>query len=677
MTNSIQSISVIIPTFNRGKVLLETIESVLQQEYPDFEVLIIDQTTDHPPDIFRALQNLHETGCIHWIREAIANLPRARNIGLVHATGKIVVYLDDDVLLPKNFLEKHARHYTDTSVHAVTGMILHPGESYKDRPRLPIPRRTAARRVDLQTMRYRTPLRNPAHFVGANMSFRTDVLVSLGGFSHHFSESALGEDMELAGRLHREGCFSRYDPECWLLHRVTPEGGCRDQGLAAFHRSRSRQRNYYFAVWHGLDLIHAMEVTLRRWLSLIDKKRGSDSGTSKADPPRGGSRLHSLAGRVVGACEGFWMAWRNRHKGGDSLGLFLNKGLPVDPNLALSIVIPSYNRGEHLIGTIEALLALKRSDFEIVVVDQTRKHPKKVHKKLEELCANDRVVYRKEKEPNASRARNIGVLLSQSPIILFLDDDITPMDGLIEHHLSTYTDPKVSAVGGRIIWSLDDLERKVEATFSPLEAATKPELPVCYTSTPFENALHLITCNMSLRRDRILEVGGFNERFRGYGEDIELVARLRKAGGHTSYQPLAMVIHHSAPTGGTREARGGVFTFGYRRGRDQNLSILLAVGFYGWVGYFARRQARLARKAVRMVRGRDHREHHLPRASTGPVDQILAEKSAPGSRILKLISYKSPQMAGLFCGGVVALAIWFVIPDETGSLVAPKWSPPE
>lgn len=384
--------------------------------------------------------------------------------------------------------------------------------------------------------------------------------------------------------------------------------------------------------------------------------------------PKGG-RFPSLMGRLVGASEGIWKAWRYRHVDGDLRGLQMGAEAAKSDDPVISIVIPTLNRGEHLLQTTRELLKINRTDFEVILVDQTRSHPPDIQAALDDMAHDPRLHLFHQEAPNASAARNFGALQARAPIVLFLDDDITPMNALLEAHLHCYTDGRVSAVGGRIAWSMEDLDRDVPARFSPHEAATHPELPVCYTTTPFRDAMHLITCNMSVRRDRFMEVGGFNERFRGYGEDLELVARLRSAGGRCAYEPQAVVIHHSAPTGGTREGAWGAFPLGYHRARDQNLSTLLAIGLVGWIGYTWRRQVTLTRRLVSLLKGRRHVEYYLPDDAKGPVQEILRSKKSPFHRIWRLLQYKIPHLVGAIAGTIVALFIWLYIPNEHGSLL--------
>ncbi|MGL4503439.1 MAG: glycosyltransferase family 2 protein, partial [Planktothrix sp.] len=68
-------ISVIIPTYNREQVLRETLTEVLQQTYPNFEVLVVDQTSTHEPETQAYLEQLTQAGKIQWYRLDWASLP--------------------------------------------------------------------------------------------------------------------------------------------------------------------------------------------------------------------------------------------------------------------------------------------------------------------------------------------------------------------------------------------------------------------------------------------------------------------------------------------------------------------------------------------------------------------------------------------------------------------------
>ncbi|MFH1597753.1 MAG: glycosyltransferase family A protein [Patescibacteria group bacterium] len=95
--------SVILPTYNRCYVVWRAIMSVLQQTYPFFELIIID---DHSQDETKELVKQFSDPRIRYFKlSKNQGVSRARNAGLKKATGKYIAYLDSDNEWHKDFLE--------------------------------------------------------------------------------------------------------------------------------------------------------------------------------------------------------------------------------------------------------------------------------------------------------------------------------------------------------------------------------------------------------------------------------------------------------------------------------------------------------------------------------------------------------------------------------------------
>jgi glycosyltransferase involved in cell wall biosynthesis len=87
-------ISVVVPTHNRRQVLPRAIQSVLAQDEPDFELIIVDDcSTDATPDY---LASLHDPRICSLRAERNVGCAAARNLGLEAARADIVAFLDDD-----------------------------------------------------------------------------------------------------------------------------------------------------------------------------------------------------------------------------------------------------------------------------------------------------------------------------------------------------------------------------------------------------------------------------------------------------------------------------------------------------------------------------------------------------------------------------------------------------
>jgi glycosyltransferase involved in cell wall biosynthesis len=90
-------VSVIIPTYNRVDFLKEAVDSVLDQAYPEVEVIVVDDgSTDGTPDLLARYGE-----AVRIIRQDNAGVSAARNAGIRRATGRLIALLDsDDLWLP-------------------------------------------------------------------------------------------------------------------------------------------------------------------------------------------------------------------------------------------------------------------------------------------------------------------------------------------------------------------------------------------------------------------------------------------------------------------------------------------------------------------------------------------------------------------------------------------------
>lgn len=107
-------VSVIIPTYNRAKIIHKTIESALSQTFRNFEVIIVD---DGSEDDTRSI--VEQYNGVKYIYQPHRNVSCARNNGISHANGEYIAFLDsDDVWLPMK-LEKQVRFLNTSEVAMV------------------------------------------------------------------------------------------------------------------------------------------------------------------------------------------------------------------------------------------------------------------------------------------------------------------------------------------------------------------------------------------------------------------------------------------------------------------------------------------------------------------------------------------------------------------------------
>jgi len=94
-------LSVVTPSYNQGRFIEETIRSVLLQDYPNLEFIIIDGgSTDNTIEVIKK----YETWLAYWVSESDRGQSHAINKGIIKATGEILFWLNsDDVVLPGAF----------------------------------------------------------------------------------------------------------------------------------------------------------------------------------------------------------------------------------------------------------------------------------------------------------------------------------------------------------------------------------------------------------------------------------------------------------------------------------------------------------------------------------------------------------------------------------------------
>jgi glycosyltransferase involved in cell wall biosynthesis len=200
-------ISVIVATRNRAALLDGALASLRAQiGAPAVEAIVVDNGSS---DATRSVAERHEAV---YVFEPQPNRALARNAGLAVAAGDVVLFVDDDVVLPPFFVGAHARaQERETFPHVVTGPILN----------VPSP---DARPVP-------TFLNGSnAFFCTCNVSVPRNVLAAVGGFDPSFDKYGW-EDTELGVRLRRFDVRRRFVWEAYLWHVKPPATETLDAAL--------------------------------------------------------------------------------------------------------------------------------------------------------------------------------------------------------------------------------------------------------------------------------------------------------------------------------------------------------------------------------------------------------------------------------------------------------------
>jgi len=203
--------------------------------------------------------------------------------------------------------------------------------------------------------------------------------------------------------------------------------------------------------------------------------------------------------------------------------------------MLFSVVIPTCNRPQFLAECLKRLNPEKqtiRGDYYEVIVSDDGDLDQQVGQMIAEKFHGVRWSEGPRRGPAANR--NNGASQATGNVVVFLDDDCLPDEGLLEGYQTAFRqNPKLSAAEGKIV--TDREARRLD------EVA-----PVNVTGGLFWS------CNVAVRKSVFDRMGGFDERFPyAVMEDVELRCRLRRLEGPPLFVPAASVVHP------LRRLRGG------------------------------------------------------------------------------------------------------------------------
>ena len=249
-----QTLSVVIPTYCREQVLLETIGYLAEQSGDTegvVEILLIDQTPNHEKATEKQLCQWDDAGIVRWHRLEQAHLTRAMNTGLLVAKAEIVLFVDDDIIPGPDLLANHLQVYQNwPGIMAVVGQILQPGEEPEDIEYAPHGG-MLRRFMDFPFKSTRATFVENA--MAGNFSMVRKKAVQLGGFDERFIPPVASRfESEFAKRIIRSRQKIRFEPTASIRHLQVQTGGTRTKGTHLASMSpRYGVGDYYFALCQG------------------------------------------------------------------------------------------------------------------------------------------------------------------------------------------------------------------------------------------------------------------------------------------------------------------------------------------------------------------------------------------------------------------------------------------
>ncbi len=231
-------VSVIIVTYNRPNDLKECLNSILMQTYWPLEVVIVDN--GNIKDSAEIVENIREAFqktniALKYIKNEKENsLTIGRNIGVENSIGEIILFLDDDMVLEKNYLEEIIRVYEKyPQSMGVQGYIV------------PLKKRSKFKNLICKIFYFSHYQKNKCNVLpsiysiypssidkviqcqwlsGANQSWRKEIFKEF-RFDENLKKYSEGEDIDFSYRVFKKYPNSLFmSPFARLIHKTSPEG---------------------------------------------------------------------------------------------------------------------------------------------------------------------------------------------------------------------------------------------------------------------------------------------------------------------------------------------------------------------------------------------------------------------------------------------------------------------
>jgi glycosyltransferase involved in cell wall biosynthesis len=200
---NLPKVSVVVCSYNGGQTLQECLASVTRQNYPDYEVVLVD---DGSTDNTRRIAQLFPT--VRYVHQSNQGLSVARNVGARASTGQVVAYTDSDCVADEDWLLYLMQAMVDQKADAIGGPnAAPPADCWTAKCVSASPGGPSHVMMDD---------RLAEHIPGCNMAFRRDKLLAVGGFDPRFRVA--GDDVDICWRFADVGLRIGYSPAALVWH---------------------------------------------------------------------------------------------------------------------------------------------------------------------------------------------------------------------------------------------------------------------------------------------------------------------------------------------------------------------------------------------------------------------------------------------------------------------------
>jgi GT2 family glycosyltransferase/glycosyltransferase involved in cell wall biosynthesis len=220
--------SIIICTFNRSELLMQSILALKDQNFPAdrYEIIVVDNnSSDDTRSITESLASLSNVP-IRYLFEANQGLSYARNTGIINASHEIIIFTDDDIDADENWLLEIVNAFGESDV-ACAGGPIRPVWPFEKPEWLPRSREGFLSVSEFETARINGEFSYPNYPWGANIAFRKIVFDKIGMFPTDLGRTGKSllsnEEIMLCQRVESAGYRIKFAPNAVIHHKIAPE----------------------------------------------------------------------------------------------------------------------------------------------------------------------------------------------------------------------------------------------------------------------------------------------------------------------------------------------------------------------------------------------------------------------------------------------------------------------
>ena len=249
--------SIIVPVFNRPDEVDELLESLVNQEEKDFEVIVVEDGSQIPcEDVCRKYA---DQLTLRYFMKPNSGPGQSRNYGAERAEGEYLLILDSDVVLPNGYLKAVSDELDREPADAFGGPD-RAHDSFTDtQEAISYSMTSFFTTGGIRGGKKKLDKFYPRSF---NMGIRRDVYMELGGFS----KMRFGEDIDFSIRIFKAGKRCRLFPEAWVWHK-------RRTDFRKFWRqvynSGIARVNLYKKYPESLKLVHLLPMVFTLGVALL------------------------------------------------------------------------------------------------------------------------------------------------------------------------------------------------------------------------------------------------------------------------------------------------------------------------------------------------------------------------------------------------------------------------